>query len=240
MKKTVLITGASGDIGKEIAKLFIENDYRVIGTYYKNHKSIKNLQVNLGSDFFYYQCDLSDFAQPETLLKKLKADNLSVDLLINNAGISLVGQIQDLTSIQWNQIWNTNVTSVVSMCRTFVPEFIRQKSGRIINISSVWGNNGASCETCYSATKGAVNSFTKALAKELGPSGIPVNAISCGIIDTKMNRHLTDDDIENIVKEIPLSKIGTAKDIAEAALSVANFNSYMTGQIITVDGGWQI
>lgn len=240
MKKTVLVTGASGDIGKEIARTFIYNGYVVIGTYFRNEKSISELAHELGANFHYFQCDLSDFHQSEVLFEQLKFQNFSLDLLINNAGISVVGLLQDMDSETWKNLWNTNVTSAIALSRQAIPGFLKQGGGRIINISSVWGNNGASCEVGYSATKGAINTFTKALAKELAPANIQVNAISCGIIDTKMNSHLSDDDISEIIDEIPASRIGTARDIADAVYSLANAGSYLTGQIITVDGGWQV
>lgn len=240
MRKTVLITGCSGDIGQALAKIFIDNDDIVIGTYYKHKDSIEHLKTKLGNNFHYYQCDLSQFHQAEILLNNIKADGLSVDILINNTGISQIGLIQDTKKEDWDNIWNTNVTSAVALSGQIVPEFLKKREGKIINISSVWGNNGASCEVCYSATKGAINTFTKALAKELAPSNIQVNAISCGIIDTKMNVHLSPNDMKEIVDEIPAGRIGTPADIAEAVFALANAGSYMTGQIITVDGGWQL
>lgn len=240
MKKTVLITGCSGDIGKAIAKVFIQNNYIVIGTYYKNKECIDILSDELGENFHYYKCNLSDFNQAGLLLKNIKSDGLSVDILINNAGISQIGLIQDTTKDEWENIWNTNVTSAVSLSGGIVPLFLEKGCGKIINISSVWGNTGASCEVCYSTTKGAINTFTKALAQELAPSNIQVNAISCGIIDTKMNSHLSPDDINEIIEEIPAGRIGTPQDIADAVFALSNAGSYLTGQIITVDGGWQL
>lgn len=240
MKKTALITGASGDIGRELSRTFINNGYVVIGTYFYDKKSILELAKELGDKFHYFQCDLSDFNQAEILFERLTSAGLTPNLLINNAGISVVGLLQDMDSKTWENLWNTNVTSAVALSSQAIPVFLKQGGGKIINISSVWGNNGASCEVCYSATKGAINTFTKALAKELAPANIQVNAISCGIIDTKMNRHLSDDDIKEIVDEIPASRIGTTKDISDAVYALANAGSYVTGQIITVDGGWQI
>lgn len=240
MKKTVLITGCSGNIGQEIAKTFMQNGYIVIGTYHQNKDIMKNLSNEFGDSFYYYQCDLSDFNQSEILIKNINADGLSIDILINNAGISQIGLIQDVNKDDWENIWNTNVTSAVALSGKIVPEFLQKGSGKIINISSVWGNNGASCEVCYSATKGAINTFTKAMAKELAPSNIQVNAISCGIIDTKMNSHLSDEELSEIVCEIPTGRIGSPKDIANAVFAVANAGSYLTGQIITIDGGWML
>lgn len=240
MKKTVLITGASGDIGREICKTFSNNDYTVIGVYYQNEKSIINLAAELGKDFHYFQCDLSDFSQAEHLIKVINDSGFFPDLLINNAGISVVGLLQDITLETWNKLWNTNVTSAIALSKQIIPCFLKKGSGKIINISSVWGNNGASCEVGYSATKGAINTFTKALAKELAPSNIQVNAISCGIIETKMNNHLSTEEKNDIIQEIPASRIGTTKDIADAVYALACAGSYITGQIITVDGGWQL
>ena len=140
----------------------------------------------------------------------------------------------------WNNLWNSNVTSAVGMSKEIIPVFLKKGAGKIINISSVWGNCGASCEVAYSATKGAINSFTKALAKELAPSNIQVNAISCGIIDTKMNAHLTKEDINALCDEIPCGRIGTPYDVAKAVFSLIKTSDYLTGQIITLDGGWTV
>lgn len=240
MKKNVLISGVSGDIGSEIARTFHTAGYITIGIFNTNKTAVQNLSEELGEDFYYFQCDLSDFNAAEKLFKTLDENNLYPDVLVNNAGISVVGLLQDIDKNIWDNLWNTNVTSVVSLSRQAIPVFLKNGGGKIINISSVWGNVGASCETGYSATKGAVNSFTKALAKELAPSNIQVNALSCGIIDTKMNCHLSDDDLKDIIEEIPVGRIGTPKDVADAALVLADAGSYVTGQIISVDGGWQI
>lgn len=240
MKKAVIVTGASGDIGAAISKKLIENNFIVVGTYYNNEESIKKLSSQLGCNFYSFQCDLSNFDSAQKLLTYIEEKNLNVEILINNAGISVVGLLQDLTKESWNNLWNTNVTSTLSLCQAMIPVFLKHGFGRIINISSVWGTCGASCEVAYSATKGAINTFTKALAKELAPSNIPVNAIACGIINTKMNAHLTEEDLNNIKKEIPAGRIGTAEDVAETVYSLLTASPYMTGQIITVDGGWTV
>ena len=163
---------------------FIKNNYKVIGTYNKNKATIEALAEELGSDFSYYQCDLSDFNNAEKLFKNL--EDISIDILVNNSGISVLGLLQDITDNEWIRLWNTNVTSAIAMSKMIIPIFLKQGYGKIINISSVWGQRGASYEVCYSTTKGAIDSFTKALAKELAPSNIQVNAISCGIIDTML------------------------------------------------------
>jgi 3-oxoacyl-[acyl-carrier protein] reductase len=162
----------------------------------------------------------------------------SIDVLVNNAGISIVGLATDLDKDSWENIWNTNVTSVVAMSKACIPDMLRNHAGKIINISSVWGVCGASCETAYSATKGAVNAYTKALAKELAPSNIQVNALACGFIDTEMNDHLSEEEIKEVVAEIPADRVGKPTDVASVVLSLATGNNYVTGQIINVDGGW--
>lgn len=241
MNKTVLITGASRGIGKQIAIIFAQNGFNIVATCHNNIDTLSSLKNELSKynvNIFLFQGDLSKQSTISNLIKFLKNNNISVDVLINNAGISVVGLIQDLSIDDWNYIWNTNVTAPIFLSKELVPHFLHNHSGKIINISSVWGNVGASCEVAYSATKGAINSFTKALAKELAPSNIQVNAISCGIIDTDMNSHLSSGDINEIVTDIPAGRIGTPKDIALTALSLVNGSDYLTGQIITVDGGW--
>lgn len=240
MKKAAIVTGASGEIGAAISELLITQGYSVIGTYYSNEKSIDKLTLRLGNNFFPFQCDLSDFDAAKSLLIYIEEKQFQVEVLINNAGISIIGLLQDLTKESWNNIWNTNVTSAISLSQAVIPAFLKQGRGRIINISSVWGSCGASCETTYSATKGAINTFTKALAKELAPSNIQVNAIACGIIDTKMNAHLTDEDIKQIVDEIPAGRLGTPADVAETVCALLTASPYMTGQIIALDGGWTV
>ena len=242
-RKTVLITGGSRGIGKEMCKEFARNGYNVITTYLNSENEINSLKNEL-SDFdvmfFAYKCDHSDFDSATTLFKQIKSDmpSITIDVLINNASISIVGLAQDIEKESWDRIWNTNVTSVISMCKECIPFMLSQGHGKIINISSVWGNIGASMESAYSATKGAINSYTKALAKELAPSNIQVNAIAPGIIDTDMNAHLSEAEIREIAEEIPAGRIGKTKDVASLAFMLATSSDYLTGQIITVDGGW--
>ena len=240
MKKTAIVTGASGDIGYAICENLLNHDYIVIGTYLKNEDTVSELKRKWKDSFYYIKCDLSDVNSINTITDFINGKNFKIDVLINNAGISIIGLMQDLSSEQWNRIWNTNVTSVVFLSKELIPHFLHNGSGKIINISSVWGNCGASCEVAYSTTKGAINTFTKALAKELAPSNIQVNAISCGIIDTKMNGHLSKDDINDIVEEIPCGRIGTVEDVSKTVYAITTAGDYMTGQIITVDGGWTV
>ena len=161
-----------------------------------------------------------------------------VDILINNAGISIVGLFQDMTRAEWDRLMNVNVGSVYNCCHFAVPNMIHNHGGKIINISSVWGVCGASCEVAYSATKGAINSFTKALAKELAPSNIQVNAIACGAINTDMNAFLSEEDMASLIDEIPAQRLGTGEDVAKLILDLTSGNDYLTGQIIQLDGGW--
>ena len=240
MKKTIIVTGVTGGIGSQIARKFILMGDIVIGVYNNSESVAMQLKKEFGANLHLYKCDLSDFDCGEKLLLYIEEKGLQPDLLINNAGISIIGLLQDLTKDFWNNILNTNVTSAISLSKALIPLFLRNGHGKIINISSVWGERGASCEVAYSATKGAINSFTKALAKELAPSNIQVNALSCGIIDTKMNSHLSSEDISSIIEEIPAERMGTPQDVADAVLSLTDFNSYMTGQIITIDGGWMV
>ena len=161
-----------------------------------------------------------------------------LDVLINNAGISYIGLLQDMTSGDWDRILRTNLTSVFNCCKLAIPMMLSAGRGKIVNISSVWGNVGASCEVAYSATKGGINAFTKALAKELAPSNIQVNAVACGAIDTEMNQWLEEDDLIALVEEIPTGRLGRAEEVADLVYHLGYKNAYLTGQVIGLDGGW--
>jgi len=161
-----------------------------------------------------------------------------LDILINNAGISYIGLFTEMTPDDWRKVIDTNLTSVFNCCRLASPSMIARKSGKIINISSVWGSVGASCEVAYSASKGGINAFTKALAKELAPSNIQVNAVACGVIDTEMNRCFTEEDKQALIEEIPANRMGRSDEVAELVYQLTTGNEYLTGQIIHLDGGW--
>lgn len=162
-----------------------------------------------------------------------------IDILINNAGISYTGLLTDMTEQEWDDIFNTNIKAMFSACRLVLPQMVSRKNGKIINISSMWGQVGASCEVAYSASKGAVDAFTKALAQEMGPSGITVNAVSPGVIATDINSHLSENEMTDLKNETPLEKIGRPEDVAEAALFLASEKAdFITGQIIPVNGGF--
>lgn len=239
-RKAVIITGISGDIGFELAKFFDNKGFFIIGTYCNNYEKAQQLSKELNNEHELIQCDLSDFNNADVFFSKILNLNVSIELLINNVGTSVVSLLQDIKKEEWNHLWNTNVTSTVAMCKSIIPLYLKQGYGKIINISSVWGEHGASCEVAYSATKGAINSFTKALAKELALSNIQVNAVSPGIINTQMNGHLSSEELNSIAEEIPTGRIGEVGDVAKTVYSVYQSSSYMTGQIITVDGGWTI
>lgn len=241
MKKTALITGSSRGIGKAIAYEFAKNGYKIIINSNLNQSQLLetyNEFTNKGFECDYIKADVSNFKEVEDMVNQIYKTNEKIDIIVNNAGISHIGLLTDMTVNNWNNVINTNLNSVFNCCKLIVPKMIHFKDGCIINISSIWGIKGASCEVAYSASKGAINSFTKALAKELGPSNIRVNAIACGVIETKMNDWL-DEEEKNILKEeIPLMHFGKAKDIAKLALFLASENSnFITGQIITADGG---
>jgi 3-oxoacyl-[acyl-carrier protein] reductase len=159
------------------------------------------------------------------------------DILINNAGISYVGLLQDMSPEEWRSVIDTNLTSAFNCSKCAIPYMLKKHSGRIVNISSMWGNVGASCEVAYSASKGGINTFTKALAKELAPSGIAVNAIAFGMVDTRMNAFLDEEEKASLIEEIPAGRILSPQESADIIYSVSMMNSYVTGQIITADGG---
>ena len=236
-----LITGASRGIGKGIALALAKAGYNLVLTCKTNIDaltSVANEARTYGSTVHTYMGDISNTKICENLFSYIKKNNISIDILINNAGISYVGLLQDMTYEEWDNSISTNLSSIFYTCKHCIPEMIKKNSGKIINISSVWGNVGASCEVAYSATKGGVNSFTKALAKELAPSNIQVNAIAFGLIDTEMNNNLTDEDKSEIINDIPAGRIGTIEDAGQMVLSLLSSPNYMTGQIITMDGGW--
>lgn len=242
MKQTVLITGASRGIGAALAETFAHAGYQLALCCHKSQEQLRDLADQLQKKYhtpvLIFIGDVGEYAFVEDMVKQTLDTFGSIDVLINNAGISYIGLLTDMTIDDWNQIVATNLTSVFSACRCTVPSMVHNKSGRIINISSVWGNVGASCEVAYSACKGGINSFTRALGKELAPSNITVNAIACGVIDTDMNRCFSEEERAELVAEIPAERMGQPQEVAELALSIASGHAYLNGQIITLDGGW--
>ena len=239
---TVLITGASRGIGAAIAEVFARHGYQLILNCCHSETALKALSDEL-SDKYHVTVlpvigDVSDPDFVANMFAIIHQQSLSVDVLINNAGISHIGLFQDMTPDEWQHIMNVNIGSVMNLCHLVIPSMVHRHHGRIINISSVWGNVGASCEAVYSASKGAINSFTKALAKELAPSNIQVNAIAFGAIETPMNAWLSKEEAEALADEIPAGREGTKEEAAQMICMVADAPDYLTGQIITMDGGW--
>lgn len=238
MSKHVFITGASRGIGKAIAEAFAKEGYDLFLVCKNNLSAMQEFADTLTTEYgvksHCYACDLANNVATEALLTTLP----NMDVVINNAGISHVGLLTDMTLCDWNQVVNVNLTSAFVTSKTFLPHMISQRNGHIINISSVWGNVGASMEVAYSASKGGLNSFTKALAKEVAPSDVQVNAIACGLIDTDMNACFSKEDLEAVIAEIPADRIGTPKEVADLCVQLVNGPKYLTGQIISLDGGW--
>ncbi len=240
--KNVFISGASRGIGKGVAIELAKNGYNLALACEKSILDLRDFASKLSDEYHItakaYQLDVGNVNDWSNVLSDIKNNFDSIDIVINNAGISYVGLITDMTPDEWQRIIDVNVSSLFYSTKAFLPDMIRKKSGKIINISSIWGENGASCEVAYSASKGAVNSYTKALAKEVAPSNISVNAISCGVIDTDMNKCFSDEEISNLKDEIPIGRLGTPTDVGQLALSIINSPTYMTGQIIGCDGGF--
>lgn len=242
MKKIALITGASRGIGRAIATAFAKAGYQLIITCSKSEAELLSLKQELEQTYHANVLasvgDVSSYSCLEQLFSQIAEHFGGVDVLINNAGISYIGLLTDMSIEDWNRIVSTNLTSAFSTSKLALPYMLRQKCGKIINISSVWGIAGASCEVAYSACKGGLNAFTRALAKELAPSNIQVNAIACGVIDTQMNACFSPEEREALAEEIPAGRFGRPEEVADLALQLATGNDYLTGQIITLDGGW--
>lgn len=236
-----LITGASRGIGREIALTFARHGYDCIITCRERFDALTavwNEITALGVSCLTFVGDLGRFEDCQRLFSEITDHFDRLDVLVNNAGIAHIGLLQDMTADQWNHLLQTNLSSCFYCSKLAIPMMLKNKSGNILNISSVWGQVGASCEAAYSATKGGINSLTKALAKELAPSGIRVNAIACGVIDTEMNHCFSVEDRKALQDEIPMGRFGTAEEVGTFAYSIVNGAPYLTGQIITYDGGW--
>lgn len=237
-KRTILITGASRGIGRAIAHATAPHFDRMIITCKNSYDKLMDLKQELEQDYTL-EClahvgNMGEFSFVESIFKNLDR----IDAVINNAGISHISLLSDMTIDEWNQVINTNLNSVFYTSKLAIPLMLQRKEGRIINISSIWGTSGASMEVAYSASKGGVNSFTKALAKELAPSNIQVNALACGVIDTDMNRCFSEEEREMIINEIPADRMGTANEAAQAVMMLLTAPAYLTGQIVTLDGGY--
>ena len=242
-KKTVLVTGASRGIGKAIAIKFAKKGYRVVISCVNpaHEDMLKQVQKEIEdyqTEGLAFLGDMGDYSVCQSLFEKARREFGGIDVVINNAGISYVGLFQNMKPEDWDRMIRTNLTSAFNCCHLAIPDMLKKGFGKIVNISSVWGVVGASCEVAYSATKGGLNAMTKALAKELAPSNIQVNAIACGAIDTEMNHFLSDDELLALIDEIPMNRLGKAEEVADLAYHLAYKSSYLTGQVIPLDGGW--
>lgn len=238
MRKKALITGGSRGIGEAAARVLAKEGYDLFLACKSSEEKIRKLGNELEEAYEICCqtaiCDVSDASQVETMIRQAG----EIHVLINNAAISYVGLLTDMSLEQWHQVMNTNLNSIFYLCRLVVPQMVCRREGKIVNVSSVWGEVGASMEVAYSTAKGGVNSFTKALAKELAPSNVQVNGVAFGVIDTDMNVCFSKEDMEALREEIPADRIGTAVEAGEMIRQIINAPSYMTGQIITMDGGW--
>lgn len=239
--KVAAITGASRGIGRAIALKYAQEGYHIAICCHSQKEQLKQLcrEINeLGMDCLTFIGDLGEEKNVIAFFEQIKERYGHLDVLINNAGISCFGLLQDMTAEAWNRMLAVNLSSVFYCSRQAIQMMLPKKKGKILSISSVWGCVGASTEVAYSTTKGGINAFTKALAKELAPSSIQVNAIACGIIDTDMNAHLSAEELAAIVEEIPAGRMGKAEEVAKLAFDINTQNNYLTGQVIVLDGGW--
>ena len=238
--KTALIMGGTKGIGKAVALEFLKQGYEVVLNYHSDERSALATQDEfnmLGYCPVLLRADVSDELQVRQMFKELFGIYEKLDVLVNNAGISLVRVIQDTAACDWDKIFNVNVKGVFLCSKAVVDRMIGNGGGSIINVSSIWGEVGASCEVAYSASKGAVIAFTKALSKELAPSKVRVNCVSPGVIDTEMNSHLTGDEMQGLIEQIPAGRIGYPEDVAKACLYLAEAD-YVTGEVLSVGGGF--
>ncbi len=237
-KAKVLVTGASRGIGFAIAKMFVQNNYMVYANYNKNYEELNLLAndvKNQGHTIVPIQADVSKKSDVEAMMSEIGG----VDILINNAGVSQFKQFIDMTEEDWDEMLSINLKSVYLCTHCVINYMLSNKSGKIINISSIWGVTGGACEVHYSAAKAGIIGFTKALAKEMAPSGIQINCIAPGAIDTDMNKELTKEDKKLLMAETPMGKMGDPEDIAKAVLFLAE-DEFSTGVVMNINGGLYI
>ena len=241
MKKIAFITGASGGIGSAIARKFAASGYAVVIQYCRNQKSADQLIASFPdhTDYLCMRCDLRNEADVQKMVSEVRGRFGTVSVLVNCAGIALPQKIfTETTNEEYDLVFDTNVRGMMLLTRCLYDD-LRRNRGSIVNVSSMWGVSGASCEVLYSASKAAVIGFTKALAKELAPSDVTVNAVAPGLIKTAMNAHLSSADLESFRNETPLNKLGTPEDVAEAIFFLANAR-FITGQVLCCDGGYTL
>ncbi len=243
--KTALITGASGGIGSALAVAFAQQGYAVVLNYNNSEEKARRLADVITESYrvpaLAVKCDVSDYTQVCNMFSVIEENFGGADVLLNNAGISEQSLFTDITAEQWRRMMGINLDSVFYCCKSALPYMISKKSGVIINISSMWGQTGASCEVHYSTAKAGIIGLTKALAKEVGPSGVRVNAIAPGVVMTDMMSSFSEEDVCQLKDETPLQKLGTPKNIADAAVFLASQKAeFITGQILGVNGGFVI
>lgn len=243
-QKTVLITGASRGIGRATAELFAQRGYNVSINYNKSREDAQDLMKYMAKNGFSaiaYQADVSKKDQAEYLVNQTIKDFGGLDVIVNNAGIAQTKLFTDINEEDWDRIFDINIKGAYNILNAALPHLISQKSGKIINVSSVWGVCGASCEAHYSAAKAAVIGLTKSLAKELGPSGINVNCVCPGVIKTHMLDEYTQAELDDLKDRTPLCRLGTPEDVAKCIYFLASSDAdFITGQVINVDGGFVI
>lgn len=244
MKKTVIVTGSSRGIGAATIEEFAKLGYNLVINYNRSkEKALSLLEKvrSLGCSAIALQADISEFSEAQALIKKTLEEFGKIDILVNNAGIAEQKLFMDMDEKDWRKMFDVNAHGMFNCTLPAARHMVQNHRGKIINISSIWGIAGASCEVHYSASKAAVIGFTKALAKELGPSGIQVNCIAPGVIGTDMNADLNEDEIRELVQKTPCVRLGTASDVAKAIVFLSSDNSdFITGQVIGVDGGFLI
>ena len=245
MKKNALITGAAGGIGEAICEALAKDGYNLALHYSSSAKKAEELCEKLSKEYnikaVAFQADFSDENEVKALAEKVLSHFGRVDILVNNAGIAYQNLFQLADDKKIKEVLDINLLSALSLTKEILPAMINSKWGRIINISSMWGISGASCEVHYSAAKSGLIGFTKALAKEVGPSGITVNCVAPGFIDTKMNGNLNEEAVQEIIDCTPVGRAGTGKDVAELVRFLADDRAeFITGQVISVDGGYGV
>lgn len=240
-REVVFVTGSSRGIGRATALRFAKAGCLIAINCLHTRDKLAEVQreiEEMGVPCRAYPGDIGNYETAFQIFDQIKKELGEVSILVNNAGISSIGLFQDMSCSSYQKIIETNLLSVMHCSHLAIPSMVMKKKGKIINISSVWGKVGASCEAVYSASKGGVNSFTKALGKELAPSNIQVNAIACGFIDTEMNHCFDEPELRALLEEIPAGRFGKMEEVAQLAYDIAFAPAYLTGQIITLDGGW--
>ena len=234
--KNVVVTGCTRGIGRQIATHLAKEGYCVIGIYRASVSEAKTLEKDFG--ITTYQCDLSCALQTKQVAENILKDFTNIYAVVNNAGVSLSGLFTDITTEEFDKVFDTNVKGTMILTQTLLPNMIKNKQGRVVNISSIWGVCGASCEVVYSASKSAIIGFTKALSKEVGPSGITVNAVAPGVIETDMLSSYSQNDLDALAQETSLQRLGKPDDVSGVvSFFLSEKSDFVTGQVLTVDGG---